>query len=266
MTRTVRDAKLESRAARDRLPVGPKTYWKTLEPGQLHLGYRRKAKDQPGLWLARRYKGHERYQVVPLALADDYTDNPGTMTYAEAQRAAHSVVWATAPAGRRAGIYTVADALRDYVSWLRENRATARDAEGRARAHILPVLGSIPVTELTTTAITDWLNVLGSSGASTRGKARPRPTAADERRARRATANRVLTTLKAALNMAFRNGLVSDDTEWRRVRAFDHVESARHGFLSIDEATRLIDAAEGDFKKLVQAALLTGPVTGNWPP
>jgi hypothetical protein len=116
------------------------------------------------LWLARRYKGHERYQVVPLALADDYVDSPGTMTFAEAQGAAHAVTWATAQARRKAGGYTVADALRDYIAWQRANRATARDAELRARAHILPHLGKVPVTELTTAMITDWLNLIGSSG------------------------------------------------------------------------------------------------------
>jgi integrase len=259
MARTVADSNLGSRAARDRLAVRFKPYWKTLEPGALHLGYRRKRKDQPGLWLARRYKGARRYQIVPLALADDFTEGtPGVMSYADAQRAAHSVVWATAPARRRSGTYTVTDALRDYTGWLRAHRATAADAEGRARRLILPALGSVPVAELTSTAITDWLNAMAGSGALTRGKTRPCPATDDGRRARRASANRVLTSLKAALNKAFRDGLVDDDTAWRRVRAFAAVDAARPGFLSIDECQRLIAAAEGGFRNLVHAALLTG--------
>ena len=70
MPRTLKDAKIESRASRSRLKTG-RDHWKTLEPARLHLGYRRKAKDQAGLWLARRYKGGERYQIAPLGLADD---------------------------------------------------------------------------------------------------------------------------------------------------------------------------------------------------
>ena len=62
--RTMRDAKIETRAARDRLKPGRETHYKTLLPGQLALGYRRKEKDQPGLWLLRRYIGNQRYRVT----------------------------------------------------------------------------------------------------------------------------------------------------------------------------------------------------------
>lgn len=263
MARTIRDSKLESRAARTRLPLGPKTHWKTLEPGQLHLGYRRKVKDQPGLWLARRYKGAERYQVVPLALADDFTEGAGVLSYAEAQRAAHTVRWTTAPRRRRTTHLTVADAIQDYIAWLEGNRATARDAELRANALILPHLGKTIVAELTTQAITDWLNQIASAGALTRGNPRPHPVTKDEKRARRATANRTLTTLKAALNRAFRAGQVDDDTAWRRVKAFDKVNAQRPGFLTLIECKRLINAAQGDFRTLVHAALLSGARYGE---
>ena len=44
-------------------------------------------------------------------------------------------------------------------------------------------------------------------------------------RRRRASANRVLTYLKAALNLAWRNGLVPSDDAWRRVKPFRSVEA-----------------------------------------
>ena len=50
---------------------------------------------------------------------------------------------------------------------------------------------------------------------TTRGR-KPR----DGRRARKATANRILTVLRAILNRAFEKGLVADDTPWRRVKPF----------------------------------------------
>jgi hypothetical protein len=94
MPRTVADAKIETRAARARLAARRKVYWKTLEPGQLHLGYRRRTKDTAGTWLARRYKGGERYSVAPLGLADDLEDaGPGIFSFADAARAAHAHVW-----------------------------------------------------------------------------------------------------------------------------------------------------------------------------
>jgi hypothetical protein len=99
--RTLKDAKIESRAARTRLKTG-RDYWKTLEPARLHLGYRRKSKDQAGLWLARRYKGGERYLIASLGLADDLNDSgPSILSYAAAARAAHAHIW-DGPARRRA--------------------------------------------------------------------------------------------------------------------------------------------------------------------
>jgi len=265
MARTIRDNRLESRAARARLPVGMKPHWKTLEPGQLHLGYRRKAKDQPGLWLARRYKGKERYQVRPLGLADDFQDaRDGVLSFADAQRAAHAVQWATARPRRSVAPMTVADAIADYIAWLRENRATAHDAAIRANALILPRLGKIAITELTTETINDWLKWVAEQPALIRGgHHKKRAASKEEKRARRATANRVLTTLKAALNRAFRTGHVDDDTAWRRVKPFEKVNAQRPGSLSLAECRRLINAAEGDFRDLVHSALLTGARYGE---
>ena len=83
---------------------------------------------------------------------------------------------------------------------------------------------------------------------------RVREVAADDaegRRARRSTANGVLTLLKAALNHAFRMGRVADDTPWRRVRPFQKVSAARVRYLSDDEARRLANACPPDLRALV---------------
>src|SRR5690349_3300040 len=63
------------------------------------------------------------------------------------------------------------------------------------------------------------LRVRTAKGA---GQHRTRAAGGDEesRRARRSTANRVLTTLKAALNRAWQDGHVASDEPWRRVRPF----------------------------------------------
>ncbi|MGD0848478.1 MAG: site-specific integrase, partial [Bradyrhizobium sp.] len=61
MARTVRDATLETRTARSRLPTRGKPHYRILEPG-LHLGYR-KLKTGPGKWVARHYLGNENYEI-----------------------------------------------------------------------------------------------------------------------------------------------------------------------------------------------------------
>src|SRR5215472_12654594 len=72
MARTVRDAKLESRAAREKLKPSGKPYYKALDPG-LHLGYRKGATG--GRWVMRWYKGEGVYGVETIGTADDKADS-----------------------------------------------------------------------------------------------------------------------------------------------------------------------------------------------
>src|SRR5258705_8169560 len=72
MARTVRDANLETRAARIRLKPAGKPYYRSLEHG-LHLGYR-KPLSGPGRWIARHYVGNQKYETQVIAAADDFSD------------------------------------------------------------------------------------------------------------------------------------------------------------------------------------------------
>jgi integrase len=75
--------------------------------------------------------------------------------------------------------------------------------------------------------------------------------------ARKATANRQLTILKAALNHAFHEGRVASDEAWRKVRAYREVEAARVQYLKAAECVRLVNACGGAFGDLVRGALVT---------
>ena len=77
-------------------------------------------------------------------------------------------------------------------------------------------------------------------------------------RRRRATANRVLTILKAALNEAYHEGRIPINEAWQRVKAFRKVDSARIRYLTDDEARRLVNACPVDFRALVVGGLMTG--------
>jgi integrase len=259
MARTIQDARLDSRDARKRLALG-RDHYRTIVPGKLHLGYRRKAADQPGTWFVRRYMGGERYRVAQLGLADDLRPGEG-LTFEDADKRARLHV----PVGQGDDL-TVRVAVQKYLEWLADHKATARDAALRAEKLILPQLGKIKVSELTTTQLRRWLDDLAAAPRLVRSKAggppsygRP-PKTPEEKRVRRASANRVATTLKAALNRAFREGLVRDDTAWRRLQLFGGVDAARPGFLTTEEAQRLLNAADGasGFRDLVRGALETG--------
>jgi hypothetical protein len=72
----------------------------------------------------------------------------------------------------------------------------------------------------------------------------------DAIRSRRATANRNLTVLKAALNHAWQGGRITGSNEaWRRVKPFRGADAARVRYLQIDECARLLNACEPDFAR-----------------
>jgi integrase len=87
---------------------------------------------------------------------------------------------------------------------------------------------------------------------------RERVVGPDGVRKRRATANRVLTILKAALNHAWKAGHVASDDAWRRVKPFRAVDVARIRYLSADECVRVVNSSQPAFRNLVRGALLTG--------
>ena len=83
----------------------------------------------------------------------------------------------------------------------------------------------------------------------------------ESRRARRASANRTWTTLRAALNHAFENDKVDFDRAWRKVKPFKGVDKARVRYLTVVEAERLINASDPEFRPILHGALFTG---GRW--
>jgi integrase len=130
--------------------------------------------------------------------------------------------------------------------------------------HILPVLGDLVVSELTAEQLRRWLATMAAAPAQRRAKGnkpqyRPEPTTDEEMRQRRASANRVLTMLKAALNHAYDEGHVANRDAWgRRLAPFEKVEVARVRYLTVAEAERLIDTCDPEFRALVRAGLETG--------
>ena len=143
--------------------------------------------------------------------------------------------------------------------------AAVRGAKYVFDAWILPELGTIQVEKLTTDRLNRWRNKIATQPKRVRSKrtaSEPatRKTADDDdgRRARKATANRILTVLKAALNRAFHADRVAGDGAWRKVRPFKRVDEAVIRYLSVTECRRLVGECPPDFRKLVQAALLTG--------
>jgi integrase len=210
-----------------------------------------------------------------LGNADDLLDADGLtiLNFADAQRLAE--VWFTKwnQAAHQeatgevfsAGPYTVSHAMDDYLA-----DAERRSVKGLAimklsiNAHIRPELGDVPLSRLTRPRLEKWLGDLAGKPRRRTGKVREKvshlagPVTEDEKRARKDSANRVLTNLKAGLNLAVKAQRYSGSTPWRDVPSFKGVSSARVRFLTIQEQRRLVNAALEGFKQLIQAALYTG--------
>jgi integrase len=259
MARQVRDSRLETREARARLKQRDEPYWRLIHEG-LHLGYRKRVRG--GVWMVRLYSGG-KYQKRVLGRADDNEDPNGdtVLSFKEAQREALEME--ASGSDPLPSTLTVADALREYLAWYKAHKKphAYRQAELKARAFILPFLGARGVAELTTQEIRHWLEALATRPPrlrASRFSSEQNHRNEADRRARKATANRILTVLRAALNRAYHDGKVGSDEAWRRVKPFHNVDAPKIRYLSIDEATRLINACAPDFRGLVQAALLTG--------
>ena len=270
MARTKVDASLKSRTSRAKLDKRRAPYWMVLEKGRA-LGYLKG--ERSGTWLAR----YSDPMAVPsrmqerLGVADDFSDADGRMvlSFSQAQEAAREwfkTAFHLATGERvRTGAYSVSSAVEDYLADRERHGAkTATRMKWDFEAWVLPSLGDIPAEKLTKRRIETWLEEVATSPARHRGKAGQAPESEDEKRARKATANRIWKNLRAALNLAYRDRKVPSDAGWREVQAFRGTSAPRIRFLSVQEQQRLVNAAPSpDFRRLLQAGLFTGAREGE---
>jgi len=252
MAGRVKTSDLETREARKKLRVRGKPYFKNLG-NDVHLGYRKGKRERQ--WVLRLYLGNKKYKVETIAEADD-TEGEGITYWQAVEKATGKAAEPEAP--KRGGIYKVSDAIRDYLVTL-EGRASENDTRLRLRAYVPDDLADKAVSKLTAETLRNWHRKLAMKPKRVRGGTREVDLSdGDVARARKVSANRILGLLKAALNHAFANDKVASDAAWRKVKPFKSVNRSRARYLTIAECRRLINAAQGDFRTLVRAALESG--------
>jgi hypothetical protein len=233
--------KVATEAERAVLLPRKKPYWLTIGKGQA-LGYVKW--DVGGLWVARlQGKGDMILGTTP----EDCSRNDfPILTFAEAMVDAQA--WFLKvhdlfqpPVRISAGLEpwrpgsdahpkrpTVGDAL-DELLMVHENKQvrslrTSRSLHRRIKA----MIGDIPLNSLATAHLQVWQSDLVTSlfgsrdmvDASSSRKGAGDPEDPEQKRRRHCTANRFLTFLKAALNLAYARGWIDCDLVWRRVRPF----------------------------------------------
>jgi integrase len=272
-------ASLQTHSRRMKLPSRDAVYWVGLGERGKRLGYRRAQDSSAGVWLARLY-AEGKWIQTRLGFADDLeaADESRVLTLLMAkERALH---WF--PEARRTaqdqpthgGKFRVNDALDEYFAEHRSNGRKAGNVyrqECAANAHIRPALGALAVERLTIARLKKWMAELAASPARKRSRKgndtayQDAPASEDQRRARRDTVNRVLSVLKASLNLAVSNRRVSSACApmWREVRPFGRTAKARTLFLSVEQQRDFIKACEGDFAQLARAGFYCGARYGE---
>ena len=237
---------IDSKTKRDRLKPRREPYWATLEKF-VALGYR-KPETGIGTWIARRRDENERYRYQTLGTHESFDS---------AARSAREWL-GLATKGINTGVVTVKDATDAYVAALLDKgrTSTANDAKGRFKRLVdTEPIGKIPLSKLTSIHIRKWLNDQINKDEL-----------ADDEDIRRSkdSANRNLSSLKAALTLAQVNRLVASNDAWAVVKPFSQVGARRKdAFLTMEARTALLAACPDDLALLVRAALLTGARPGE---
>jgi hypothetical protein len=119
MAKSVRDGKLDSATARAKLKPSGKPYYRSLDAGILHLGYRKG--QHGGKWVMRRYLGNEKYEVGTIATADDRDDADGKqiLTFNQAQDKAREIAARKRRETNGSAPITISTVLDAWFVWRR---------------------------------------------------------------------------------------------------------------------------------------------------
>jgi hypothetical protein len=119
---------------------------------------------------------------------------------------------------------TVRAAVADYLTWLKTHKKTARDAELKLNAYLVPALGDKLLADLKPEDFDRWLSwAVEHKPKGRRGDRPPKPKkkrkssepakpvidTAERKRRRKSTLNRVINNVKACLNRAYQSGHVA---------------------------------------------------------
>jgi integrase len=244
MARQQRDVRLQTRDARRKLTGTHEPFWHEVRRG-LHLGYRKGRR--AGVWYLKEVRDGRRV-LRRLGIADDQVDADGASVLSWTD-VLNLAVGADRPTAHAAAHYTVNDALEAYWSFRKAKSPSqsVKTDQTKAKANINAKLTRSNVADLTTSELEKWRNGLV---ATTEDR--------EKQRRAQASANRIWTVLRAALNKAYKSGRVPSDDAWRRVEPFRNVDRPGTRFLSAPEAIRALNTMEPAFRKLARAALYTG--------
>lgn len=224
--------------ARARLNLRRDPYWHRLSQGR-YVGFRRISLSTPGTWLARLYDpekpGYRYHQLGDFAqLSDKHRFDAAKLASEEWFRHLDH--------GGSTARVSIKAACMAYVAKLRleKSEAAAHDAEGRFRRLVDgDPIGRIELAKLSPRHLAEWKKRAIEKGGS------------------RGYFNRNATSLKAALNLAYRRREVSSDHAWREeLRPLPVAPGRRALYLTKAQRLRLIEKASAESRPFFRALAL----------
>jgi len=239
--------RIDTVASRDKLRPRRGPYWHRLSKG-CHVGFRKMTTTGHGSWLARARDEEASVQHLYKPLGE-FLELADHLRFDAAAKAAQA--WFDhLGRGGIAGGATISEACSRYVKHLRMHKTdrAADDAEARFKNYVLnkPKLAATELTKLTPMQLEAWRKAL-----------KEMPTRSGGRRGAlrsESTLNRDMTCFRAALNLAFLDGLVTSDFAWRsKLRPIKNADRRRELYLDRAQRLKFIEKAPPDL-----AAFLRG--------
>lgn len=241
---------IDKAGVRSKLKPRREPYWGAPVERGLYVGFRRL--EQGGNWIARYHTEDRRH--VYQSLGPVTTENDYESAAREAKR------WRrTVDAGVQTDrILTVADVVNDYTKAMETEGRLRSATDARKRFDRIvhdDSIGKLRADKLTQRHLEAWMARM-EAGAM-KGRKRALPT--------RATLNRNLTSLKAALNRAVSRREIPHDraVEWEAIKPFKNADGTRDIYLDRAQRRALLEAAEGDLRDLLTCVALTGCRPGD---
>ncbi|MBS0216372.1 MAG: tyrosine-type recombinase/integrase [Proteobacteria bacterium] len=241
---------IDKSSVRNKLQPRREPYWGAPVERGLFVGFRRL--DMGGNWIAR-YRNDEGKQVYqslgPVTAENDYE-----AAKREARRW-RRIVEAGVQTDRP---LTVADVCRDYTKAIKaEGRErTAIDTRKRFDRIVYDdAIGKVRADKLTQRQLEAWMARMEAGEMTGRKSGIPS----------KATFNRNLTSLKAALNRAVSRREIPQDraVEWNAIKPHKDADGRRDVYLDKAQRAAFLEAAEGDLRDLLTCIALTGCRPGD---
>lgn len=239
--------RIDTVASRDKLKPRRESYWQRVRKG-CFIGYRKMTASGHGTWMARARDEDDGTKQLFKPLGE-FADLPDHLRFDAATKAA--LAWFDhLGRGGTAVTSTVADACSRYVRHLTATKTerAAKDAEARFKNYVLnnAKLATTELPKLTPAQLEAWrksLRDLPTRSGGNRGKQRSD-----------STLNRDMTCFRAALNLAYLDGLLTTDYAWRsKLRPIKNADQRRELYLDRAQRLKFIEKSPADL-----AAFLRG--------